>query len=328
MLALELAVVAQTPLETEVTGIITPMPEKLKYSLIMFLAGTCYGVIVPLVSISHAQGYSTLEIMTTQYLMAASALVVICLLFSRRRIPLRDVFKLLGMGVTAASTSFCYYTSLDLLPPATSLTLLFQFVWMGMLVQAVLTRTLPRPATVFTVLLVVAGAVLATGMLEDGAGWESFDAAGVVFGLLSAVSYTAFLALSSRVAIDQPPVNRTMFTAVGSFLIAFTVAPTYFSHPVVLIDPVLSASLGLVGICLPVLLIAISAPKLPTGLTTVMASSELPSGVICAALFLGEPISLTVGAGVVIVLAGIVLSELESLRNTFRKPATPPFLRG
>ncbi len=275
---------------------------------------------MPLVRISHDLDYSTLEIMVTQYLMAASALTLICLVFSRRRLRLKDVVQLMGMGCIAASVSFCYYTSLEHLHPATSLTLLFQFVWMGMVVQAVRTRSLPRVATLLTVLLVVVGAVLATGLLDEDIGWESLNAIGVLFGLLSAVCYTAFLTLSSRVGTHLPAVNRTMITSSGSFILAFTITPTYFAHPVIFIDPVLAAALGLVGISLPVLLIAISAPKLPTGLTTVMASSELPSGVVCAALFLGEEVSLSVGAGVVIVLVGIVLSELESLRTT-RKQA-------
>jgi drug/metabolite transporter (DMT)-like permease len=78
-------------------------------------------------------------------------------------------------------------------------------------------------------------------------------------------------------------------------------------------------ALGLIGICTPVILIALSAPKLPTSLTTIMASSELPSGVICAMIFMGDPISLPVGFGVVLVLVGIVVSEADSLRKLFNR---------
>ncbi len=290
------------------------MPEKLKYSLIMFLAGSCYGFVVPLVRTAQSEGFHTGDIMVTQYLVAAALLGSICLIFSRRKITLKDALKLMGVGIAAAGVSFCYYQSLERLSPATSLTLLFQFVWMGMAVQAIRTRTLPKSSAVLTVIIIVGGAVLATGLFDEGVTFESLDPLGIIFGLLSAVCYTAFLVLAGRTATSVPAVNRGMFNAFGSLFIAFALTPTYFANPLLSIDPALSVALGIVGICIPVVLIAISSPKLPTGLTTVMASSELPSGVICAAVFLGEPISFSVGLGVVIVLMGIVVSELESLR--------------
>jgi drug/metabolite transporter (DMT)-like permease len=166
------------------------------------------------------------------------------------------------------------------------------------------------------------GAVLATGLAQSGFSPATLNPLGIAFGLLSAVFYTAFLVLSSRVATSQPAVNRTLFTAIGSLA-----ATMLLLNPALLLDigttglPLLAANvplalaLGLTGICLPVFLISLSSPKLPSGLTTVMASSELPSGVICAVLFLGDPLPLSVGLGVVIVIVGIVLSELDSLRK-------------
>ncbi|MDR1357842.1 MAG: DMT family transporter [Coriobacteriales bacterium] len=291
----------------------------LKYSLIMFLAGGCYGFVVPMVRTAQSAGFVTGEIMVTQYILSAATLGVVCLLFSRRKVGLKDSLKLLGVGVTAACVSFCYYQSLALLSPATSLTLLFQFVWMGMVVQAVRTRTWPRPVAVFTALFVVFGAVLATGLFDEGVSAEGLDPLGVIFGLLSAAFYTGFIVLTSRVATSLPAVNRSLFSALGSLIVSFAIMPTYFARPLIALDPLLSMALGMVGICLPIFLIAVSSPKLPTSLATVMASSELPSGVICAAIFLGEPVSFSVGLGVVIILAGIVVSELESLRHNARK---------
>ena len=290
------------------------MPERLKYSLIMFLAGCSYGLVVPLIKTAQYEGFSTGQIMVTQYLVAIVVLVSGCLVFSRVKVGLKDALKLMGMGMVAASVSFFYYQSLQLLTPALSLTLLFQFVWMGMVVQAVRTKTAPKLAAVLTVLFVVVGAVFATGILDEGVTLASLNALGILFGFLSAVSYTAFIVLSSRVATSLPAINRSMFTTLGSLVISFVIAPQYFAQPMMIIDPLVSVGIGAVGICLPVFLIALSAPKLPTGLATVMASSELPIGVISAAVFLGDPVSITIWLGVAIVLLGIVASEMETLR--------------
>lgn len=281
----------------------------------MFLAGSSYGFVVPLVSTAHAAGFSTGQIMVTQYLVAAATLGIGCLLFSRKRVSLKVAFQLMGVGMVASGVSFFYYQALQLLTPALSLTLLFQFVWMGMVVQAVRSRSLPKPTAALTVLFVVIGAVFAAGMLDEGVSLESLNSLGILFGFLSAVCYTAFLVLSSQLATNLPALNRSMFVAFGSLLLSFVIAPQYFAEPLIVHDPMVSLGLGILGICLPIFLIAVSAPKLPAGLMTIMASSELPSGVICAAVFLKEPVTLTIGLGVVIVLCGIVASEMETLRK-------------
>ncbi len=274
---------------------------------------------VPLVRTAQGEGYSNGQIMVSQYLVAVVVISLCCLFFSRRKVSLKDALKMMGVGVVAAGVSFFYYQALQLLPPALALTLLFQFVWMGMVVQAVRTRTVPKPSSVVVVLLVVFGAVLATGLLDEGVTIESLNLLGILFGFLSAVCYTAFLMLSSRVATTLPAINRSMFTALGSLLFSFALTPTYFSEPMLILDPIVSVALGVGGISMPIVLIALSAPKLPAGLTTVMASSELPSGVICAALFINEPVTLSIALGVIIVLAGIVASEAETLLSLRKK---------
>lgn len=272
-------------------------------------------MVVPLVRLAQIDGFKTGQIMATQYLVATVALSIGCLLFSRVSIGWKDTLKLLGVGVVSSGVSFCYFQALERISPAMSLTLLFQFVWMGLVVQAVRTRTVPRLSTVITVLLVVVGAVLATGFLDEGFTSGGLDLVGVLFGFLSAVCYTAYLVLNSHVATHKPALNRGMFVALGSMIVSFSITPQYFAEPLIVINPLLSLGLGLAGTLVPIVLTAWSAPKLPSGLMTVMASSELPSGVLCAAVFLGEPVSLTIGIGVAIVLFGIVASEMETLRS-------------
>jgi drug/metabolite transporter (DMT)-like permease len=290
------------------------MSTRLRYSIIMFIAGSCYGIVVPLVRTAYAAGFGVGEVMVTQYLIAALLLVVVVVVFSRRHMTLKEFGQLLCVGVVASGVSFCYFRALDLLPSATALTLLFQFVWIGVVIQIVRERKLPKPLTVFAVVLVMIGAVLATGATSEVDSFANLDPLGVLFGFLSALFYALFLFLSGRVAVDLPAVNRTLVSVTASFLVAFTLCPLYFAKPMLLEMPLLGLVLGIVGICLPVFLIAVSAPKLPPGLATIMASSELPSGVICATIFLGDPLTLPVAGGVVIVLLGIVLSELENLR--------------
>ena len=64
---------------------------------------------------------------------------------------------------------------------------------------------------------------------------------------------------------------------------------------------------------MPVALFGIATPHLTPGLAAIMASSELPCGIALSALVLGEPVEGLQVAGVVAILAGIVISQLPHL---------------
>jgi drug/metabolite transporter (DMT)-like permease len=289
------------------------MPKTLTYAFLVFAGGWCYGIMIPLVRIAHSMGYDSTQIMVFQYLVGAFALGLVVSLFSRRRVSLKQVLQLGGVGIIAAGVSFGYYHALALLSSAAALTLLFQFVWMGVLLQALLDRRLPDRMTVLSVVLVLGGTILAAGILE----WDDhpLNLLGIFYGLLSAVFYTAFLYFSGRVATSLPTVNRTLFTSVGSLITAFFLAPTFVTSGAILRDFTwLVIPLALIGIVLPIFLIQKGAAKLPSSVTTIMASSELPSGILMGALFVGDVITAPEILGVAIILGGIVLSQLDSLR--------------
>jgi drug/metabolite transporter (DMT)-like permease len=273
---------------------------------------------IPLVRIAHSMGYDSTQIMVVQYLIGVLALGLAVAIFSRRRVSLKQALQLGGVGIVAAGVSFGYYHALALLSSAAAVTLLFQFVWMGVLLQAVVERRFPDRMTVLSVVLVLGGTVLAAGILE----WNDspLSLSGVFYGLLSAVFYTAFLRLSGKVATDLPTVNRTLFTSTGSLITALCLAPTFVTSGAILWNFTWFAiPLALIGIVLPVFLIQKGAAKLPSGVTTIMASSELPSGILMGALFVGDQITVLEMLGVIVILGGIVLSQSDSLRTYLRK---------
>jgi drug/metabolite transporter (DMT)-like permease len=279
----------------------------------VFVGGWCYGVMVPLVRVAHSMGYGSSQLMVLQYLIATLVLGAFVLVFSRRAVPLKQMFQLLGLGVVAAGVSFGYYRALALLSSAAAVTLLFQVVWMGVALQAIMERRLPGRFTVLAVVLVLGGTFLAAGIFKGDT--MSLSAPGIFYGLLSAVFYTAFLHLSGRVATELPTANRTLFATIGSLLASVCLAPTFITSGAILWDFTwVAVPLALLGIIAPIVLIQKAAPQLPGGVTTIMASSELPSGILMGALFVGDPLGLPEIAGVAVILAGIVLSQLDSLR--------------
>ena len=107
-----------------------------------------------------------------------------------------------------------------------------------------------------------------------------------------------------------------MFVCLGSSLITFLFCPTFFASELVQttwikdgIPIALSAQL------IPVALLGIGTPYLTTGISTIMASSELPSGIVFSALALSEFPSPLQVVGVIAVLAGIVVSQILMLHK-------------
>lgn len=60
---------------------------------------------------------------------------------------------------------------------------------------------------------------------------------------------------------------------------------------------------------LPVLCIVGASLRLPSGIVAVLTSTELPAAVVAGVLLLGETVTPLVIAGVVMILAGVALSE-------------------
>ena len=62
---------------------------------------------------------------------------------------------------------------------------------------------------------------------------------------------------------------------------------------------------------LPVLLFGLGTPNLPAGVSTVLAASELPAGLIVSVVMLGDEIGVMQWVGVIAILFGVIVSQLR-----------------
>ena len=295
----------------------------LKYSMLVFAAGVAYGSELPLVRAAQMAGFDTSDILKAQYLFAALFLGIFALIFARAKINFKQFLQLALIGALSTGLSFGYYNAMKALPPATAVTLLFQFAWMGVVLQAIVEHKLPSRTTVFAVLIILVGTFLATGVFEPQ-NWGKVTLPGILFGILSALCYTFFLFFSGRFATTLPTASRAFVTTIGSIALAFMLAPSFFVAGAVQQGVVqflqgmaiFMIPLAVLGILVPLVLVQVAAPHLQNGVVSIMAASELPAGIVMAALFLNEEVSALVIVGVVVVLAGIVLSQYDSLRQS------------
>lgn len=284
------------------------------YALIVFLAGSSYGFIVPTVKTSMLFGIYPTEFLPLQYLYA----LAVCFLFALvRRVKWprpANCAKMALLGVFTGLTSICYYQSVSLLPSAVALTLLFQYVWVSVLIECIAKRKLPERSTVAAVVIVLVGTVFAAGLLEGGA--SSLNPFGVVLGLMSAVFYALFLFFSGRICTDERPAARATMLAVGGLVVTSIANPgCYVTDFLNLEIWPYAVLMGTLGVILPTTLINFASPKLSTGMVSVMASSELPVGIFAAWGIVGDAPSLLTLLGAALVLAGIVVKQLFAARK-------------
>ena len=289
----------------------------LKYSGLVFLAGASYGAQATTVKITYAAGFTWTQVVASQALFATLLFAVTLFALTargERLVPLapKQVLSLMALGLNTCIGTVLYNYALTMLPVSVAITLLFQFTWMGIVVQLVVTRRRPRAAEAIAAAIILGGTLMASGAFSSAVG--PLDLVGVACGLLSAVSCTFFMFFSSRVGSDLPPIQRGLVVCLGACALGFALCPDYFS------SGVLQAGiwqyglvLGLCALFVPVVLFGIATPHLTPGLSAIMASSELPCGIALSTLVIGEPVEALQVAGIASILIGIVVSQLPNL---------------
>lgn len=281
-------------------------------SALVFVAGSSYGFIVPVIKTAAAQGVFPASFLPLQYLVALVVLLAIMFATKTRWGAPRGFLPLAILGIFTGGTSTCYYTAVTLLPSSAALTLLFQYIWISVVIECVHRRRLPTPSSVVAIIIVLVGTLFATGLMDGSA--QALDPVGVAFGLGSAVCYALFLYLSGTLGTDKSPVLRTTMLAAGGLLVTSLINPACYA--VSMPDPATwpyAIALAAMGILLPTALINFASPRLSAGMVSIMASSELPVGILAAWAIVGDAPTPLVFLGAMLVLVGIFVKQVPSI---------------
>lgn len=295
------------------------MNKKLLYSLIVFVAGASYGFIVPVIKIAASNGVFPHTFLPVQYFLAIIVCSLGALMFKKRPKSPKSLWKVGILGLFTGGTSICYYTAVSMLPSAVALTLLFQYVWVGILVDCVIHKKMPSASSVVSAAIVLIGTFFAAGIFDGS--FSNLDPAGLAFGAGSAIFWALYLNFSGTIGSDEPVILRTLMLAIGGFLL------TSITNPAAYVTAVTESSiwpyviaLSIMGILGPTAMINFVSPHLSAGTVSIMASSELPVGVLAAwAIVKDNPTPFAL-FGTVLVLIGIVSKQIPELLK--RNPST------
>lgn len=281
------------------------------YALIVFLGGCCYGVLSTVVKLAYAKGYTMSQVTGSQLIMGTLILWLIVLFTKKQKLELGQIIKMLVSGIPVGLTGVFYYQSLQTLDASLAIVFLFQFVWIGTLLEWLIGGKVPSSSKIVSIVVLLIGTILSAGLLTDGI--TELPMLGLMWGMLSAITFSAFIYISSSVGNELPPVQKSALLSTGGLLTVMALFPPTFVLDLNVLSGIAPYGffLGLFGVVLPPILFAIGMPRVGVGLGTILAASELPVAVIMSAMILSEKVMIIQWLGVVIILGGIYLGNLN-----------------
>lgn len=297
-------------------------------SLLVLLASCSYAVLSTIVRLAVGAGYGIPVVLVGKFfygfliLLLMSAVVFAVTGRRWKSVPwnAKRTVSLIGTGIIMALVTVCYFHSLMYLPISLAVVLLFQYSWMGVVIESAVSRRLPSKNKVLACLVILAGTLLAGGLFGSTLSLADMNPIGILLGLAAAFCYALFVCFSGRVSTDMRPLSRSLSVAAfGAVFVLLFVGLFYGGEAVIAgitgTDALIySIPLGLFGIAVPILFLAVGAPKISVGMATILNSAELPLEVLLAAAIITEPVAPLRWLGVILILFGIALPYIRERR--------------
>lgn len=287
----------------------------LKGVLLVGLGASSYGMLATFVKLAYEEGYTTAEVTASQILLGIAGMLLINIFQKAKKgdtvvkASPKNRLQLIVAGTSMGFTSVFYYVAVKYIPVSIGIVLLMQTVWMGVLLEWLLTKVTPSPRKILSVVIVLAGTLLATNLIKSD---TVPDWRGLVWGLMAAASFTATMFTSNTIATHISSAQRSLFMLMGGAVIvlgftAFT-WPGTFNFEIFLTWGLV---LALFGTIIPPILLNAGFPRTGLGLGSIVSSLELPVSVTMAYVILHENVNLLQWLGIVLILGAIVLMNIK-----------------
>jgi len=313
----------------------------LKGVLFVGIGASIYGMLATFVKLAYQDGYTTSEVTTSQFVLGLIGLLIlnfIQTITSKKRLSSpdsREIRNLLLAGTSLGCTSLFYYIAVQYINVSIAIVLLMQSVWFSVVAESFMTRKLPQMRKVVSVIIVLAGTVLATNLINTQI---EIDIKGIFWGLMAAASYTLTMFTSNKLATHLPVFRKSIIMLAGGsvviflFLIFAQIGPLHIEslktfylnftenteHIHTFRYSILwkyGFILALFGTIIPPILFNIGFPNAGLGLGSIVSSLELPVSVTMAFVLLDEKVNAVQWFGIALILFAIVLMNLPAKKE-------------
>ncbi|RLQ96325.1 EamA family transporter [Falsibacillus albus] len=293
---------------------------KIKFGIAVLVGSCSYGILSTIVKISYKEGIPP-EIVTIGQFFSGWLILQFLMIMNRdlEKLKWKERLQLMLAGVPTGLVGIFYYLSLQTVSASLGIILLFQFTWMGILLNSLLQKRLPNLKTIFTLAMLLIGTFLASGTTGNSLEGGIIDGAGLMLGLAAAISFTLFIHTNAHIFSYLPSIQRSYHMVTGSFLIVIIIFSPSLMHPNTAQFINLGTKgvlLGIFGVVIPPVLFAYGMPRIGSVLGSILGAAELPVAVLLSMVVLHEKVSFFQWIGVFIILFSIASPylKLETLK--------------
>jgi drug/metabolite transporter (DMT)-like permease len=288
----------------------------LKGVILVGLGASSYGMLATFVKLAYQENYTTAEVTISQFIYGILGMLLINAFQKStsktavEKATPKNIFQLMLAGTSLGMTSVFYYLCVRYIDVSIAIVLLMQTVWMGVLLEWFLEKRKPSTQKTIAVLIVLAGTILATNILNSKV---AIDWRGIFWGLLAAASFTTTMFTANRIALGISSAQRSLYMLLGGAVIVFGFAlftqNTPFNFDIFLKWGIF---LALFGTIIPPILMNAGFPITGIGLGSIVSALELPVSVLMAYIILSEKVVFIQWIGIILIIIAIIIMNIKS----------------
>lgn len=289
------------------------------YPLLIVIGSSSYGILSTIIKVAMGQGFETNEAVTSQYVIGFLLAFLLFIITQRSlpRLTAKGFLIIMLSGLLTGNTGIVYGQAVHYLPASLAVVMLFQFTWIGLFLDCIIHRRRPTRIELFSLVFLVAGTILAAGILD--ANLSGLDIRGWLFGFASAISFACFMQFNSKPVEGISKIGRmTLMAFFAMLIVCIFQTPEIISNGKLFGTELLyfGLALGFFGIILPILLFTISVPKVGGGVASILSATELPVAIIASVIVLHEKLTMLQVGGIILVLIGMILPTILQRNST------------
>lgn len=301
------------------------MNNRIKGGVLVLLGAISFGFLSTIVKFAYANGYNVGEITGTQ---TFSGMIILWLIYwisisvkRNKTTNVNDVeeniskktawWKVSLSGIFTGLVGIFYYKCVELLPASIAIILLMQYLWISVLIEALVFKKKPSRKQLMLLSLVFVGTFLAGGVFSEQI---AINTKGIIYGMLAAASYALFLIASGRIGNDLPVLKKSALMITGSCIATWIIFPPLFFFNGVYFGGlyVWGLALALLGTVIPPFFFSYGIPRVGVSIGAILSAAELPTATLSSALILNESVDLIKWLGVALILLSIVATNIKS----------------
>lgn len=287
---------------------------KTRAFVFIILAGIFWGTSGIFVHFLAPYGFTSVQMTAMRATVSFAVMSVYVLIKNRAffKAKPKEILLFLGSGLSFLLTATFYYTSMQLSSVATAVVLMYTAPAIVMVYSVLFLGEKLTKLKGVAVAVMLLGCCLVSGVV----GGMKFNALGILFGVLSGISYSAYNILTKiEMKKGSSAISATLynflFASVGAIAICNPINLfENFSNKPVFTIPVMIAC-GIVTCIAPYFFYTVAMKTLPAGTASALGIVEPMAATVFSVVVLHESLNVFSSIGIVLILGAVFLLGRE-----------------